>query len=57
MGFFLHPLSIPMVRKSNQPERGIKNVFYGYVLVFLTYTFIGVTGYIGFSGTFFTNSF
>ena len=48
-GYFLHQCSLPIVRNSAQPEKNLRNVFLGYVLVFLCYCTVGSIGYIGFS--------
>ena len=50
VGYFLHPCSIPIVRKNRNQANNERDLSIGFTLVFLTYTVIGVFGYIGFSG-------
>ena len=49
-GFYLHNMSLTMVAKAEHPEHNTRNILIGYVLVFLTYSVIGVTGVYGFTG-------
>ena len=55
LGYFLHPASLPIVRSAAKPELVDRDVFRGYLYVFLSYIVIGVLGYIGFVGTDFTD--
>lgn len=55
-GFYLHNITIPIVRHAKEPHKNVRNLFIGYVLVLLTYSTIGILGYIGFSGERFTSS-
>ena len=55
LGYFLHPASIPIVRSSASPEKVDRDLFAGYISVFITYIIIGILGYIGFIGTDFTD--
>lgn len=48
-GYYLHNISLPIYRNSKNPENNVRDVFIGYLLVFLSYTICGVLGYIGFS--------
>ena len=57
LGYFLHPASLPIVRSSANPEKVDRDLFNGYLSVFVTYIIIGVMGYIGFVGTDFTDYF
>ncbi len=45
----MHNISLPIYRNSNNPSNNVKDVFVGYVLVFLSYSVCGVLGYYGFS--------
>ena len=57
IGFFLHTISVPIVRNNKNQENNIRDVTLGYTLVYITYIFVGTFGYIGFVGTFFTSHF
>ncbi len=50
-GFYFHNISLPVIRNAERPENNIRDVMIGYVLVLLTYTLIGVLGYLGFAGS------
>ena len=50
-GFYLHNMSLSFVQIAEKPEHNTRNIFIGFVLVFLTYTLIGVTGVYGFTGS------
>jgi hypothetical protein len=47
-GYYLHNISIPILRNSKNPRNNLRDVFIGYVLVFLSYAICGVLGYYGF---------
>ena len=49
IGYFLHPVSIPIARNSKNQKNNERDLFWGYTLVFLSYILIGFTGYFGFS--------
>ena len=49
IGYFLHPVSIPIARNSRNQKNNERDLFWGYTLVFLSYILIGFTGYFGFS--------
>jgi len=57
MGYFLHPLAVPIMRNAKYPENSTRNLFMGYTFVFLSYVIIGSLGYIGFIGTLFRKYF
>merc|ERR1719469_1088036 len=57
LGYFLHPISLPIVRSSANPDKTGRDLFYGYFFVFLSYILIGTLGYIGFMGINFTEYF
>ena len=48
-GFYFHNLSIPVIAKNPNPESNNKDLFFGYFLVFVTYSMFGIIGYLGFS--------
>jgi amino acid transporter len=52
-GYFLHQQTIPITKNAKEPKKNLRNVFIGYLLGFLTYSILGIFGYIGFSGNFF----
>jgi len=54
VGFFLLPLTVPIVRNNLLQEHNERDVSYGYFLVFLSYASIGLFGYFGFMGVYFS---
>lgn len=55
-GFYFHNISLPVIKNNKHPENNVRDVFIGYLLVFLTYCFAGVLGYYGFVGSTFEMS-
>jgi hypothetical protein len=53
--FYLHNITLPIVRNAKEPKKIPRDLFLGYFLVMLSYVACGVMGYIGFSGTAFTS--
>ena len=53
VGYFLHPLTVPIVRKNLKQENNERDVTYAYFLVFVSYSSIGLFGYFGFNGVYF----
>jgi solute carrier family 38 (sodium-coupled neutral amino acid transporter), member 9 len=53
-GYYLHNITLPIIRNSANPKNNARDVFIGYFLVFISYSLCGVMGYFGFSGTYFT---
>ena len=49
-GYYLHTCSLPLIRSSANPEKKYRDLFIGYVLVFVSYAICGCLGYIGFLG-------
>jgi hypothetical protein len=49
-GYFLHTCALPVLRASANPKNNIRDLFLGYVLVFISYSVVGIFGYIGFTG-------
>ena len=45
IGYFLHPVSVPIVRKNLNQKNNERDLTWGYTLVFLSYVLIGVFGY------------
>lgn len=54
-GYYLHTCALPLIRSSKAPEKKIRDLFIGYLLVFLSYGICGALGYMGFLGTEFTD--
>ncbi len=54
IGYFLHTVSIPIVRNNKNQENNERDVTIGYMLVAGTYVIVGVMGYFGFMGAFFS---
>jgi len=50
-GYFLHTVSMDIIRKSKTPEKAGRDMFWGYFLTFISYCIVGTLGYIGFMGT------
>ena len=50
-GYFLHTCSLSIVRSSKNPEKNTRDVYIGYLMVFISYAICGSLGYIGFMGT------
>jgi hypothetical protein len=46
----LHNIALPICRNARYPENNKRDIFYGYLLVYLTNVICGTLGYIGFSG-------
>ena len=57
IGYFLHTVSLPIVRNNAKPENNERDVLLGYLLVGFTYISVGLMGSIGFVGTYFTAHF
>jgi amino acid transporter len=55
LGYFLHTCSLPITRSAAKPENNPRDMFLGYLFVFISYIVIGSCGYIGFIGTDFTD--
>ena len=56
-GYFLHTCSLPIVRSSKNPEKVGRDMFIGYLLVFISYAIVGCMGYVGFMGYYFRDYF
>lgn len=56
-GYFLHTVSIPIIRASKSPERKYIELFWGYFAVMISYIACGVLGYYGFIGYAFRSYF
>lgn len=49
-GFYLHNISIPILKNAANPKNNVRDVFIGYTLAFISYLCCGVLGYIGYIG-------
>jgi len=54
-GYFIHQVSIPIIQNAAEPEKNLRNVFLGYLLVFLCYIIVGGLGYFAFTGNTFSS--
>eukprot|EP00354_Favella_ehrenbergii_P009263 CAMPEP_0170476788 /NCGR_PEP_ID=MMETSP0123-20130129/18141_1 /TAXON_ID=182087 /ORGANISM="Favella ehrenbergii, Strain Fehren 1" /LENGTH=336 /DNA_ID=CAMNT_0010748053 /DNA_START=598 /DNA_END=1610 /DNA_ORIENTATION=+ len=57
LGYFLHTCSLPIVRSAANPEKTDRDMFLGYLFVFISYIVLGSLGYIGFISTDFSAYF
>ena len=57
IGYFLHTVSIPIIKNNEKQENNERDVFLGYVMVAASYILVGVMGYIGFMGIIFTEKY
>lgn len=51
LGYFTHTIIIPVIKNNEDQRNNRRDLFLGYLLVFLTYTSVGVAGYYGFCGS------
>jgi len=49
-GFYFHNISLPVLKNAKDPKKGVRDIFIGYFLVYLTYISCGSLGYYGFMG-------
>jgi hypothetical protein len=52
-GYYLHNLSLPIVKHARNPENSARDVTIGFFLVYLSNSLCGALGYIGFVGSLF----
>ena len=57
IGYFLHTVSLPIIKNNAKQENNERDVFLGYLLVGLSYISVGIMGSIGFIGTYFNPYF
>jgi len=50
LGYFSHSIILPILKNNEKQENNKRDLFIGYLLVCFTYIFIGISGYVGFSG-------
>lgn len=53
VGFFLHPASVPILKKNANQEKTNRDLFLAYLVVFVFFALVGVFGYFGFKGVYF----
>jgi sodium-coupled neutral amino acid transporter 9 len=53
LGLFCHSVILQLVKNNRKQENNQRDLLVGYILVTFTYIFIGIMGYIGFSGSYF----
>jgi len=56
-GYFLHTCALPVLRSSSNPKKSGRDLFIGYFLVYVSYSIVGLFGYIGFMGTNYSDYF
>ena len=49
-GYYLHNITLPIIRNSKEPKNNVRDVFIGYFFVFLSYSICGIFGSFGFQG-------
>jgi hypothetical protein len=57
LGYFSHSFILSLMKTNEKQENNKRDLFWGYCLVCLTYTLIGLLGYVGFSGRNFDSEF
>jgi hypothetical protein len=57
IGYFLHTVSLPIIKNNANQKNNERDVFLGYILVASSYVVVGIMGYIGFTGYFFTKEY
>ncbi len=57
LGYFSHSFVLSMMKNNENQNNNKRDLFIGYILVFLTYISVGIIGYIGFSGSLYEAEF
>jgi hypothetical protein len=52
-GYYLHNITLPIMKNAKYPEKNARNLFIGYLLVFISYCISGTFGLFGFKGEYF----
>ena len=55
-GYYLHNITLPIIRNAKNPQNNARDVKIGYFFVFLSYVICGTLGYFGFVGTRFVDA-
>jgi hypothetical protein len=50
VGYFLHPVAIPIMKNNANQKNNSRDLFFAYLLVFSFSCLVGTFGYFGFSG-------
>ena len=50
-GFYFHNMALPIVANAANPQNNTRNIFIGFLCVFMTYSLVGVAGVYGFTGS------
>ena len=53
----MHTCALSITRSAKNPEKVTRDLFIGYLLVFISYALVGALGYIGFIGVYFKGYF
>ena len=56
LGFWLHNVSLPILKNNKDKENNFRDLFFGYFMTFWFYIVVGSLGYLGFSGVLFKDS-
>ena len=51
LGFFSHSIILPILKNNRYQENNKRDVFLGYSMVAVSYILMGISGYVGFSGS------
>lgn len=57
IGYFLHTVSLPIVKNNENQNNNERDILFGYLLVAFTYISVGIMGSIGFTGVYFASYF
>ena len=49
-GYYFHNMSLGIAANAQYPEHNTRNIVIGFLLAFITYSIIGITGVYGFTG-------
>jgi hypothetical protein len=51
-GFYLHNISLPIYQNSKKPEKAVRDMFIGFMVVCFSYITCGVLGMYGFKSNY-----
>ena len=54
-GFYFHNMSLSIIANAEKPEHNTRNILIGFLLVFFSYSSIGICGVYGFTGAAFAS--
>lgn len=55
-GYYLHNITLPIVRNAKNPENNNRDLFIGYLMAFISYGGCGLLGLFGFNGSMFNGA-